>query len=108
MDIQIRHDDNLPGDINDRMVPIVEDVLERYRHQITTLEVHLADENGPKRADGDIRCTIEARVENRQPTAVTARANDVYTAVNAAAKKMLRKLDTELGKLRDQSVRGPA
>lgn len=101
MDIQIRHDSNIPGDINDRLVPIIEDVLSRYSAQITTVEVHLADENGPKHAEGDIRCTIEVRVEHRKPTAVTAHANDVFTAVNAAAEKMLHKLDTDLGKLRD-------
>ena len=101
MDIQIRHDDNIPGDINERLTPIVRDVLSRYSDQITTVEVHLADENGPKHADGDVRCTIEARVEGRKPTAVTSRANDVYTAVNAAAEKMLKKLDTDLGKLRE-------
>ena len=101
MDIQIRHDHNLPGDINERLVPIIQDVLSRYSSQITTVEVHLADENGPKTADGDIRCTIEARVENRKPTAVTAHANDVYAAVDAAAEKMRKKLDSDLGKLRD-------
>lgn len=101
MDIQIRHDDNLPGDINDRLVPIVQDVLSRYADQISTVEVHLADENGPKQADDDIRCTIEARVHNRKPTAVTSHANDVYTAVTSAAEKMLRKLDADLGRARD-------
>ncbi len=101
MDIQIRHDNNIPGDINDRLVPIVQDVLSRYSDQITTVELHLADENGPKTSDGDIRCTLEARLEGRKPTAVTAHANDVYTAVTVAAEKMLKKLDTDLGKARD-------
>lgn len=101
MDIQIRHDSNLPGDINDRLVPIVQDVLARYVDQITTVELHLADENGPKHAENDIRCTLEARVQNRKPTAVTAHADDVYAAVTAAAEKMLRKLDAELGRVRD-------
>jgi len=101
MDIQIRHDSNLPGDINDRLVPIVQDVLARYVGQITTIELHLADENGPKNADNDIRCTLEARVQNRKPTAVTSHADDVYTAVTAAAEKMLRKLEAELGRARD-------
>lgn len=104
MDIQIRHDDNIPGDINDRLVPVIQDVLSRYSDQITTIEVHLADENGPKRAESDIRCTIEARVENRKPTAVTAHASDVYMAVNAAAEMMLKKLDSDLGRLRDFTV----
>lgn len=101
MDIQIRHDDNIPGDINQRLAPVVEDVLARYSDAITTVEVHLADEDGPKNSDGAIRCSIEVRVANRKPTAVTAHANDVMTAVDAAAEKMLKKLDTDLGKLRE-------
>lgn len=104
MDIQIRHDDNIPGDINDRLVPVIQDVLSRYSDQITTVEVHLADEDGPKNSDGAIRCSIEARVANRRPTAVTAHANDVMTAVDAAAEMMLKKLDTEIGRLRDFTV----
>lgn len=104
MDIQIRHDDNIPGDINDRLLPIIRDAFERYSSQITTVEVHLADENGPKKSEGDIRCSIEVRVQNRKPTAVTANANDVWTAVDAAADKMLKKLDHEIGRLRDFTV----
>ena len=104
MDIQIRHDDNIPGDINTRLLPIIQDALARYANQITTVEVHLADENGPKKSEGDIRCTIEVRVENRKPTAVTANANDVWTAVDAAADKMVKKLDSEIGRLRDFTV----
>jgi ribosome-associated translation inhibitor RaiA len=101
MEIHIRHDHNLPGDINDRLVPIVQDVLSRYADQITTVEVHLADENGPKTAADDIRCTLEARLQNRKPTAVTSHADDVYAAVTTAAEKMLRKLDHDLGRARD-------
>jgi ribosome-associated translation inhibitor RaiA len=104
MNIQIRHDDNIPGDINVRLMPIIQEALSRYSNQITTVEVHLADENGPKTADGDIRCTIEVRVEGRKPTAVTAHANDVWTAVDSAAEKMVHKLDSEIGRLRDFTV----
>lgn len=104
MNIQIRHDDNIPGDINVRLLPIIQDALARYSNQITTVEVHLADENGPKKADGDIRCTIEVRLENRKPTAVTANASDVWSAVDAAAEKMVHKLDSDLGRLRDFTV----
>lgn len=103
MDVQIRHDNHIPGDINERLVPVIRDALSRYSSQITTAEVHLADENGPKKSDGDIRCTIEVRVEGRKPTAVTAHANDVYTAVDAATDKLVKKLDSDLGRLRESS-----
>ncbi|MBA3818480.1 MAG: HPF/RaiA family ribosome-associated protein [Deltaproteobacteria bacterium] len=103
MDIQIRHDENIPGDRNDRIAAIVEDVLSRHSQQITTVEVHLADENGPKNADGDIRCSIEVRLAGRKPTAVTHHASDVMTAVDQCAEKLVRSLDHQLGRVRDFS-----
>jgi ribosome-associated translation inhibitor RaiA len=101
MQVQIRHDANLPGDRNEQIRAIVEDVLERYSDQITTVEVHLADEDGPKSADAAIRCSLEVRVEGRKPTAVTHHASDILTAVNQTAEKMLHMLDGELGRLRE-------
>jgi ribosome-associated translation inhibitor RaiA len=104
MQVQIRHDENIPGDRNPRISAIVEDVLSRYRDDITTVEVHLADEDGPKNAEGAIRCSIEVRFPGRKPTAVTHHASDVMTAVDQAAEKMARALDHQLGRIRDFSA----
>jgi ribosome-associated translation inhibitor RaiA len=101
MQVQVRHDENLPGDRNDQVRAIVEDVLGRYSDDITTVEIHLADEDGPKSAEGAIRCSIEVRVEGRKPTAVTHHASDIMTAVNQAAERMLHVLDSDLGRLRE-------
>ncbi|MBA3398157.1 MAG: HPF/RaiA family ribosome-associated protein [Deltaproteobacteria bacterium] len=101
MQIQIRHDGNTPGDRNQRISGIIEDVLARHSDQITTVEVHLADEDGPKNADGAIRCTIEVRLAGRKPTAVTHHASDVMSAVDQAAEKVLRALDHQLDRSRD-------
>ncbi len=103
MQIQVRHDDNISGgeSLNERVFASVEGALERFRDQITTIEVHLADENGPKTGGDDIRCTIEVRVEGRPPTAVTHHASDLDVAIDAAAEKMARMLEHQLGRLRE-------
>ena len=101
MQVQIRHDENLPGDRNDWITTQVEGALERYGEQITTVEVHFADENGPKNADGDIRCTLEVRPSGFKPIAVTAHGSDMPGALDAALEKIERMLDSQLGRVRD-------
>jgi hypothetical protein len=43
---------------------------------------------------------IEARIEGRQPIAVTGRANDYELAVSGAIEKLKASLDTIVGKLK--------
>jgi ribosome-associated translation inhibitor RaiA len=101
MQIQIRHDENVQGDKNGWITSTVQDVLGRYGEQITTVEVHLADENGPKNSDGDIRATVEARAAGFGPVAATSHGNDIGTALEAALDKIVRMLDSALGRVRD-------
>ncbi len=104
MQVQIRHDDNISGSeqLSAQITSVIEDVLGRYGEQITTVEVHLADENGAKAGGDDIRCTIEVRVEGRKPVAVTHHATNLDIAIDAAAEKMARMLEHQLGRIRDQ------
>jgi ribosome-associated translation inhibitor RaiA len=101
MQIQVRHDEHVKGDKGGWISRTVEDGLERYSDQITTVEVHLADEDGPKNSDGDIRATVEVRVKGRDPIAATSHAGDVGTALEAALGKIVRMLDSSLGRVRD-------
>lgn len=102
MQIQIRHDDTINGreEVQAQIRATVEDALARFADRITTVEVHLADENHEKRAGDDIRVSIEARVEGRPPSAVTHHASELYVAVDAAAEKLARMLDHQLARLR--------
>ena len=101
MQIQIRHDEHVRGDKNGWIETTVQGALERYGEQITTVEVHLADENGPKNSDGDVRATIEARAAGFGALAATSHGNDVGTALEAALDKIVRMLDDKLGRVRD-------
>ena len=104
MQVQVRHDDTIQG--SDRLTEIttatVEAALASYIENITTVEVHFADENGRKSGGDDIRCSIEVRFDGRKPVGVTHRATDLEVALEAAAEKMARMLDHQLGRIRDR------
>ena len=62
--------------------------------------VHLSDENNSKEGINDKKCLLEARLEGRQPIAVTALGNTYDLAVNGATDKLKSSLDTIVGKMR--------
>lgn len=68
----------------------IKTALSRHSDHITRVEVHLSDENGHKSGTNDKRCVMEARVEGRQPLAVTHHAETLYLAVTGAADKLSR------------------
>ncbi len=102
MQVQIRHDENVKGDKNDWVTETVQSVLERYASQITTVEVHLADEDGSaKHSEGAIRCSLEVRQAGFKPIAATAHGNDVGEAVDGALTKIEHHLEHQMGRVRD-------
>ncbi|CAN5695287.1 HPF/RaiA family ribosome-associated protein [soil metagenome] len=106
MQVHVRHDGTINGSdhLTEIVTASVEAALARFVEHITTVEVHLADENGKKVGGDDIRCTVEVRFEGRKPTAVTHHASDLIVAVDAAADKMARMLDHQLGRIRDMAT----
>jgi ribosome-associated translation inhibitor RaiA len=103
MNVLVRHDDTIRG--SDRLTEMttatIESVLARFVENITTVEVHFADENGPKSGTDDIRCSIEVRFEGKKPVGVTHHASDLEVALEAAAEKMARMLEHQLGRVRE-------
>jgi ribosome-associated translation inhibitor RaiA len=106
MRVQVRHDDTIQGNqrLTDMTVATIEAVLDRHAAHITTVEVHYADENGPKVGEDDIRCSIEVRFEGKTPVGVTHHASDLPVALETAAEKIARMLDHQLGRIRDQAM----
>ena len=101
MKIQINTDDNIDqSDAQpEQTEATIRDILDRFTDQITRVEVHLSDENSDKKfGTADMRCLLEARLEGLQPVAVTDEAATVDQAVEGAARKMRRALDSILGK----------
>ncbi len=104
MQIQINTDHNLEGReaLSAHIRTVVEHALNHESARITRVEVHLADENGPKGGLKNIRCAMEARLEHLQPVAVTFEAATVHQAVEGAADKLARLVAHTLGRLRDE------
>ena len=102
--IQVNTDTHIDGTETRaaRVRGTLESALARFSDQITRLEVHLSDENSHKGGINDVRCVIEARLEGLPPTAVTHQAGDVDEAVDGAAGKLHRTLESTLGRMRDQ------
>ncbi len=108
MQVQISTDHNING--HESMAAATTDsvtyALRHFSDHITRVEVHLADENGPKAGENDIRCTLEARIEGRQPIAVTHHADTIPLAVDGAAHSLASLIEHTLG--RTESLRRAA
>ena len=101
MHIQINTDDNIDQAqaLPEQTEATIRSVLDRFAGQVTRVEVHLSDENSDKKfGTADMRCLLEARLEGLQPLAVTESAATVEQAVDGAARKMRRSLESALGK----------
>lgn len=101
MHIQINTDQNVKGSdaFSDQMKTIIESKLKRFSEHITRVEVHLSDENSDKAGINDKRCLMEARLEGRQPIAVTHQAANLDLAVQGAAGKLKNMIESNLGRL---------
>jgi hypothetical protein len=107
MQIQINTDRHIEG--QERLTAwargVVEQALSRVSDRITRVAVHLSDENADKSGKQDKQCMMEARLEGRQPIAVTHQATTMDQAVNGAAEKLAGAIDSIIGRQRDQRRR---
>ncbi len=102
--IQVNTDNNLKGreETASLVRSRVEGAVAHFRDRITRIEVHLSDTNSHKSTADDIRCVLEARLAGLQPIAVTHQAATVELAVNEAADKLQRLIESKLGRLQDR------
>ncbi|MSP33257.1 MAG: HPF/RaiA family ribosome-associated protein [Pseudolabrys sp.] len=106
MQIEISTDSNIEGreKLSAHVKTVVEDTLSRFSKRITRVEVHLTDVNGHKDGHDDTRCMMEARLEGRPPIAVTHQEASLDQAVDGAAGKLKRLIESTLG--RESSLAG--
>jgi len=102
MTIQLNTDKNLSvhNAFGSKLESKLKEDLSRFSENITRLEVHLSDENSSKESINDKRCLLEARLEGRQPIAVTGLGDTYELAVNSAIDKLTTSLDTIIGRIR--------
>ena len=107
MQIQINTDHNIECHeaLVAQVTETVENALSRFSSHITHVEVHLSDENSDKTSQNDKRCLIEARLEGRQPIAVTYQAATLDQAIDGASGKLARVIESNLGRLHDRESR---
>ena len=100
MNIQFNTDHNVPGSkpVRDYFVSVITEGLSQHSAHISRLEVHLADENADKSGPEDKKCTIEARIEGRQPVAVIAHGDTKEAAIDTAIVKLNNMLNTIMDK----------
>ncbi|MEH6763083.1 HPF/RaiA family ribosome-associated protein [Aequorivita antarctica] len=101
MTIQINTDKTISGEkrTEDFFTSQIEEALQRFESHITRVEVHLKDENGKKDGFNAISCLLEARLEGRQPIAVTNQADSIDLALTGAIEKIKTAVESILGKL---------
>ncbi len=103
MIIQFNTDNNVKGSekLEAKMEAILTDKLSRFSSNLSRIEIHLSDENADKEGQDDKRCLLEARIEGKQPIAVSDQANTHEQALNGAIEKLKAALDSILGRLKD-------
>ena len=101
MTIQINTDKALTGEkrSSDFFISQITEALQRFESHITRIEVHLKDENGKKDGFNNISCLLEARLEGKQPIAITNKANTMDMAVTGAIDKIKTSIESILGKI---------
>ncbi len=102
MQIQVNTDNTIAGreDVVRFVEQVVQSKLGAVSSEITRIEAHLKDENGPKHGPDDKRCMVEARLQGRQPVSATHTADNLQSAVTGAVDKLRNVLDREIGKAR--------
>ncbi|OYY60898.1 MAG: ribosomal subunit interface protein [Burkholderiales bacterium 28-67-8] len=98
MKIQLNTDVHIDGTeaLAAQVTATLDHALDRFSEHVTRVEVHLSDENGGKSGQHDKRCMLEARLEGRQPVAVTEHAATIEQAVQGAVQKLAHLLDSTL------------
>jgi ribosome-associated translation inhibitor RaiA len=101
MHIQINTDRHIQGhqEFLLKISTTLESALSRISNHITRLEVHLSDENGDKKGKDDKRCVLEARLEGHNPVVVIEQAETLDKAIDSAADKLFKRLDSMLERL---------
>jgi len=105
MQVQVETDNHIPNreDLARYVESVVLDGIDRHQDQVTSVQVHLHDDNGPEKKGGqDFRCLMEARLTRLKPVAVNMHADNLHQAINGCADKLARALDSTLGRLEDR------
>ena len=109
MQVQVHTDSSLNGSAHllENLAAELTESLSRFGHQITRVEVHLRDANGPKNTRDDKSCLLEARISGRPPVVASHDASTFRQAIDGATDKLERALEHLVDKLGERKGRAP-
>ena len=110
MQVQVNTDNHVKGEqkLIEHVEGVIRDAVDRYADQVTHVDAHLGDVNsGEKAGSDDMRCMFEARVAGVKNIAVKHQAESLHLAIEGAADKLTRALESTLGKQQDRQRRHP-
>jgi hypothetical protein len=104
MQIQVHADSSVKAgqDVARAAESAVEGAVHRWTRRITRIEVHLSDVNRHKGGADDKRCVMEARLGGLEPIVVTHNAATLPDAIDGAATKLQKTLQSTLGRLNER------
>jgi len=74
------------------------ELLDRFSDRLTRVDIHIEDVDRGKTGKVDKRCFVEVRPTRMKPVVASAQTKDLETSVNQAMRKIVRALNTTLGK----------
>jgi ribosome-associated translation inhibitor RaiA len=100
--IQVHTDPNIQSSVGltARVEALVGGVVGHLADRVSRVQVHLGDENSSKGGSNDKRCMIEARLDGRPPIAVTHQADTLDEAMDGAAAKLERSINSIVDRMR--------
>jgi len=108
MQILLHSDSNTDGGhlMAEHLQKVVKDAMARFSERVTRVEAHLSDVNSQaKSSDGDIHCTLEARLVGLDAIVVKENAGNAHQAIEGAVRKLKRAVGTELAKCEPRGQR---
>jgi ribosome-associated translation inhibitor RaiA len=110
MQVLVKTDNHVEGreKLIEHVEGVIRDAVDRYEDDVTHVEAHLGDANsGEKSGADDMCCMFEARVAGLKNIAVKHQAESLHLAIEGAADKLTKALESALGKLQDRQRRHP-
>ena len=78
---------------------VVTEATAHFGERIKRVEAHLSDVNSQtKSSNGDIHCTLEARLVGRDAVVVKHQAGNAHQAIEGAVRKLRRAVGTQIAK----------
>ena len=108
MQVQVETDNHVEGreKLIEHVEGVIHDAVDRYEDRVTHVEAHLGDVNsGDKSGAADMRCMFEARLAGLKNIAVKHQAESLHLAIEGAADKLTKALESTLGKMQDRQKR---